>query len=283
MKKIKILLCCAACAVMLTACGQKAPGGEDVSQPTGSVDANVPDNVITESTETMPPETELSAPVSSDAAIPETLPEQQSEAEPEHDEPEQTSAEERPEDESDVGTETAEDSETRAAECLKLMNSNHVHIRFVQASIYDSGTAFSYDREIYADGDDRIYINDGNRTLVHGGVTTYINDDDRTYCVVGSVDDYGLNFGYDSSMYALLSAEDVGGVWTEIYSINGLDITSTWEFSEDGKLRVSDRSLKSSAVDLYDFRIIEYDNSGMDFSIPEGYTEQTEEEFGFNY
>ena len=273
MKKItKLGACLLACgAVLMSGCsGQRAE--PEAAQPTEPTEANVPDNVITEV------QTEPTLP-SSDFTLPESIPETVSE------EP-QSSSEESSEtgsEESQPVPEDLSDGETRALEYLKLLNSNHVHVRFIQVEIYDSETAFSYDREFYIDGEDRIYINDGDRTIVHGGETTYVSDDDMTYCVVDGVDDYGLNFGYDSSLYTLLSAEDADGVHTEIYSIEGQDIVSTWEFYEDGKLRVADRSITESSYDLYDFYIVEYGVEGMDLSVPAGYTEVTEEEFGFNF
>ena len=273
MKKIRILAAILS-AALLAGC----QSGAKIPAETPAPDPNIPDNVVTDYPAAAPEET----------TIPESLPSEDSTAtEPVLETaPAATDEPQAPETEpavEEVPLPEKVEGEALAPEYLKLLNSDRVHAGFVQVTSYGDNNVFSTDREFFIDGDDKVYINDNLTTVVHGGQTVYIDSDAMAYCVVDGVEDYGLNFGYDAGLYTLISASDEDGKHTEIFTVEGTDITSTWDFYDDGKVRVADRNLSSQAFDLYDFYVIEGSVEGMDLGIPSGYAEVTPEELGIGY
>ena len=258
-------------ALLFAGCADKIQSGEGAGsglpEQTAPTEANVPDNVVHPTAPTEPSEEigEGSSDISETDDTPQS--EQSSEIE-ENSEPEEIEE-----------TETADD-ETKAMTYLKLLNSDKIHVKFVQVSSFDGENTYSVEREFYIDGSDRIYINDNLRTVVHAGRVTVMDLDEGTYYSYDDEGDYGLNFGYYPSMYTLLSSSYENGELIEVYSVDSMGLTSTWTFSDDGGIKVADRGLDESYFDLFNFSVIDTSVGSMDFSIPDGFVEIDPDEAG---
>lgn len=273
MKHTASRIICAAVALAmlfsLCGCGQKeqSDGGSQAI----SKDANIPDNVIPPETEPTLAPSEPTLPDLSDVPISQnTEPTESSEPATEPAESSDSSSDETLPEESD---------DRRAINTLNFMNSDHIHLRFIQVTSYDGDAPFSVDREIFIDGDTKVYINDTVKTIIKDGITTVIDYNTGLYYTVEEDEDYGLNFGYDSSLYTLLSTSNSDGVYTEVYSVEGHDIVSTWDFSENGGLKVADRSVIDSSFDLFDIYVYEYSVDGMDLEVPADFTQIAPEDY----
>ncbi len=262
---LRCVLIAAFTAVIIAASGC---GKEPVA-----IDPNIPDN-------TVPPlvQTEASADGTAPAA-PATSVSEDTQADT------TAATEEVFTDETTVGqtdapvTETVPD--TRATEYLKLLNSDSVHAAYLEISSIDGENMFSTRREYFVNGSDRIYINDDYKTLIQNGTVTYIDPEAGIYYSYPYEGEYGLEFGYELPLYRLVSSSEEDGALTEVYSIEGYGLTSTWKFESDGTVKVSDR-YDSGSFTLYTFETVDGETGGMDFSIPEGFTEVDAEEY-INY
>lgn len=253
----------------LCSCG-KRDIEPDVTDPQPSKDDNVPDNVVPPITQAMPDIT----------ALPDVTDAPETSADDNTGEPE--SGDDNPDNKPDSQPEPNEnvDNALRAMEYLRLFNSNKVHIKFIEVTSYDGENIFSVGREAFIDGNDMIFINDSVKTLYRNGIVTDIYYDDGAYCSYAIDGGFGPLFGYPSDYYTHLSTEQTDGGYSEIYSISGRGLTSTWTFDNNGKLlRVADRSLDEGYFMLYTFETIDSDISGMDFTIPDGFIETEPDDF----
>ena len=268
---LKIFFASAALAMTLSLCGCGNKSELVATEPTTEQEtaANVPDNVVAP----------IGGAVTTVSAESEAPPEsigteaQTSEAETEA-QPDET---EEPDDEPE--TEIIE-AETEAYRYLDLLNSRKVHASFTQIYSYDGEELMSLEIEYFVNGDERIYVNDGNRTLIRGGEVTYIDIAAGEYYTYPDEGEYGINFGFERDQYKLISTEESDDGYTEVYSIGTGIVTSTWFFGNDGAVRVSDRNLEVGSFEYYTFSAIESDVSGMDFTIPDGFTEVDASEYG---
>lgn len=264
--KIIALLTALCTAVMLVSCGEK----EVVAK-----DPNVPDNIISK-----PLDTSVST-VSENLLSVESLQPVTSAETP--DETTVSAQTEEP-------VTTSEESEnvpeppldTRAMKCLDIMNSDRVHLKFLQFTSFDGENISTVDREFYINGDDKIYVNDNVKTILHGSTATVVDYDEKVFYSYEVEGDIGLNFGYDRNLYELVSTSEENGVYTEVYTVTGTGITSTWEFSEDGSIRVSDCREDTDIYDLFSIELIEDSVPEMDFTVPADFTEVTDDS-KFNY
>lgn len=270
--KILIVTTALAMVLALSGCGQKED--DAVTEPSETVNPNIPQNIVPPMTD--PAVTETPPDISS---ADETLPDSTEPAvTDETAEPtDSTPAETKPtaDDEEDY-EEVEEELDTRAMAYLKLFNSSKVHAKFVAAESYDGSEIFTTSVEYYINGSERVYITDGIRTIIRGGVTTVVDSDEGIYYSYPEDGVYGLEFGFARSKYKLISQS----ADEEVYEIDGTDITSTWTFRSDGTVRVADRASNGSFT-LYDVEVIESDVSMMDFSIPSGYTEVDADDYEF--
>lgn len=170
--------------------------------------------------------------------------------------------------------------DTEAMKYLKKLNSKHVHAKLTHMYSFDGDELMSAEREYFIEGDRKIYVNDGNKTFVKDGMITYLDRDSEVYYSYPNDLEDGPEFGFEAEKYVLISQESGADGSSELYSINGERLTSTWEFLEDGRVKVSDRNLDSPAFDYYIFEVIEEDGFELDFTIPENYTEVDAELYG---
>ena len=170
---------------------------------------------------------------------------------------------------------------TRAFKYLDLLNSSRVHVRIIEITSYDGVDSVSCEREYFRNGSERIYINDGNKTLIRGGTATYVDYEKGIYYSYPDDGDHSVDFGYGEPAYRLASWEESDGKLTEVYELAGEGLTSTWEFKADGSLRVTDRSTKHTYFSIYTFELIENSVSDMDFTIPDSFVEVDADEYEF--
>lgn len=199
-----------------------------------------------------------------------------------------TTAEELPVSETSSGEyapEQVEDSlDTRAMEYLKLLNSDSVHAVYLEISSIDGENMFSTQWEYFINGSEKIYISDDYKALIKDGTVTYVDLEAKifySFPAEEAGDSSEPEFGYDMSLYRLISSSEEDGVLTEEYSVEGLGLTSTWKFESDGTVKVSDR-FDGGSFTLYTFDTIESAFGSPDFPIPEGFTEVDAEEY-MNY
>ena len=252
----------------LSGCGQKEndDGVGGVSEPSETVNPNIPQH-------TVPPHTVTEAPSTSpdDASVDNTLSDASeanipdNTAEPTESTPAGTAPTAGKDEDHE---EVPEEPDTRAIACLKLFNSSKVHAKFVAAISYDGSEILTTSVEYYINGSERVYITDGTKTMIRDGMTTVVDNDAGIYYSYPEDGIYGLDFGFERSKYMLVSQN----ADEEVYKIDGTDITSTWTFRGDGTVRVADRASDGSFT-LYDVEVIESDISMMDFSIPSSYEE----------
>ena len=264
--KMKILLLLLAAALMLSSCAKNVEGGSDTVR-----DGGVPDNILPPATEAetvSEPETEPTEPetepIVTEQSVSETEPSKTSETDDSGEEP--------------IMTDPV--SETKTYEYLRLLNSDKIHAKFSIISSFDGEYMIDSTMEIFTDGDKRIYIDDSSKTMISDGVVTVVNYADGVYYSYPDEGDYGLNFGYDISLYSLISSEESDGELSETFEIEDRGLTSEWTFGSDGSVRVADRSLDGSFFELYTFEVIENDVSKMDFSVPDGFGEGNAEDYG---
>lgn len=275
MKRTSKILIAALSLALLTACGDKPEEKGNPYIPDDflvSTEENTPDKVVghydPNSTVTKAPEDDSAqSDGTADSTAP-TDPDEPSVA-PDSSDPAQTEPEDKLPD-------------TEAMKYLKMLNSKHVHTKLTHMYSFDGDELMSVEREFYIDGDKKIYINDGNKTLVQNGTVTYVDYDSEVYCSYpdDTATDNELEFGFALKNYVLISRESTEDGHSELYSINGERIASTWEFLADGKIKVSDRDLDSPAFDYYIFELIDDGKFKMDFTIPNNFNEVNAEDYG---
>lgn len=267
---VKILAIILSLAMMLSLAGCGKPEKDPAPTETQtSKDDGVPDNLVPPITENTPEVTSVpditGAPVvTGDPAAGTSAPDI---TEPPT--PEVTDAPPAKTESTDNAT-----GESSAMRYLRLINSSKVHTKFVEVSSYDGENIFSIGREIFVDGDSRLYINDSQRTLIRGGTVTIVDYDSKTYYTSPDEGGYGQIFGYSSDRYKHISTEENDTGYSEIYTISDTNITSTWTFNASGILtKVTDRSLDGGYFTIYSFELVDTDVSEMDFTIPGGFIE----------
>lgn len=273
MKKTSIILTAALSLALLTACGDKPEEKGNPSIPDDflvSTEENTPDKVIgiydPDSAVTKAPDDDSAqSGDTADSTAPTDTDDQSSD--PDSPAPAQTEPEDKLPD-------------TEAIKYLKVLNSKHVHAKLTHMYSFDGDELMSIDREFYIDGDKKIYINDGNKTFVKDGTVTYVDYDSEVYCTYPNDLENGAEFGFELDKYVLISRESGEDSHSELYSINGERIASTWEFLSDDRIKVSDRNLDSPAFDYYIFELIDDGKFKMDFTIPDNFTEVAAEEYG---
>ena len=285
---LKIFAIIAALAILmsLAGCGKREITAGDATNSQSQTGANVPDNVVPPIGQTTPAEpsgSDLTEPtVSSDADA--SSDPQSSETEPTATEPQTKTEPVKTEDSTEP---VHQEYGTAALKYLTILNSDKVHVKFTEIYSYDGAELLSVEREYFVNGDERIYINDGNKTLIRNGTVTYVDYDAGIYYSYPDDGDYGLNFGYykgggSGNCYELLSAEEDDKGLTELYKITGTNTTSSWDFDGNNKLlRVSDRDLDNGSFHLYNFEIIDSSVPTLDFSIPAGFTEVDADDYEF--
>lgn len=266
MKRIALIITLIAAALM-SACGQKG----EIAATGETLAPNVP--MFTVAPETEPAvETEITPDTASEATDP-VPPETEAEASVSETEPEEADEE--------VIEDTPEEPDTRAMECLKLFNSDKVHAKFVEAYAVGEGEITSTTVEYFINGYDRVYLTNDTGTIITGGVAAFVDYYNKTYYTYPEEGGYGLDFGYDRDEYELESTSEENGVLTEVYKVEAENLESTWEFYPDGRIKVSDITY-DGLFRLYDVEILESDVSKMDVSIPDGFTEVSADDYGYN-
>ena len=274
--KIIAVAAALAMALALSGCGNK--DNEAVTEPSETVDPNIPLNTVAPLTE--PAATETSpADVTDIAEDTEATEPEDSQVPDNTDAPIETTASET----APVATEDEHEDEyieeeldTRTIAYLKLFNSSKVHAKFVAAESYDGSKIFTTSVEYFINGSERVYITDNRKTIVRDGVTTVVDNDLKIYFSYPEEGGYGLEFGFERSKYKLVSQS----ADAEVYEIDGTNITSTWSFRSDGSVRVADRAADGSFT-LYDVERIESDVSMMDFTIPSDCEEVNADDYEF--
>lgn len=269
----KLIIAAAASLALLTACGNKPEEKGNPSIPDDflvSTEENTPNKVVghydPNSTVTKAPEDDSAQ---SDDTADSTAPTDTDEPSGDPDSPATAQAE--PEDNL---------PDTEAIKYLKILNSKHVHAKLTHMYSFDGDELMSIEREFYIDGDKKIYINDGNKTFMQDGMVTYVDYDSEVYCTYPNDLENGVEFGFELDKYVLISRESGEDSHSELYSINGERIASTWEFLSDDRIKVSDRDLDSPSFDYYIFELIDDGKFKMDFTIPNNFTEVNAEEYG---
>ena len=263
-------------ATILCSCGKK---GEEEPGTLASVDPNIPANTVAPETEEIfgseigtPTEAVVTEPdetLPETAAQPETEPETEVITENTTEEPEETEPE----------TSYAEEPEpdglldTRAMECLRLINSDRLHLKFVAADSYDGEQIYTTSAEYYVDGSNKVYIVNSIKRIIRGTEITVIDNDNAFYMTYEDPAGYTLHFGYALSDYKLTSETET----EEVYEIEGEDVTSTWSFDGDG-IKIADRRADGSFT-LYDIEILSDDLTGIDYSVPVGYDEVNADDY----
>lgn len=269
----KLIIAAAASLALLTACGNKPEEKGNPSIPDDflvSTEENTPNKVVghydPNSTVTKAPEDDSAQ---SDDTAASTAPTDTDEPSGDPDSP--APAQTEPEDNL---------PDTEAIKYLKILNSKHVHAKLTHMYSFDGDELMSIEREFYIDGDKKIYINDGNKTFMQDGMVTYVDYDSEVYCTYPNDLENGVEFGFELDKYVLISRESGEDSHSELYSINGERIASTWEFLSDDRIKVSDRDLDSPSFDYYIFELIDDGKFKMDFTIPNNFTEVNAEEYG---
>lgn len=274
-KFLKIIALAAVLMMLLAGCGNK--GDEGVTEPSETVDPNIPLYTVAPITDSAEPAT--SADTAADNAEPTDVTEPESEPVDGTTAPESTNAPETTpavtEDDDDE-EEIDEELDTRAIAYLKLFNSSKVHAKFVAAESFDGAEILTTSVEYFINGSERVYITDDMKSIIRDGTVTYVDNDLGIYFTYPEEGGYGLDFGFERSKYKLISqtADE------EVYEIDGTNITSTWRFRDDGSIRVEDRAADGSFT-LYVVEVIESDVSMMDFTIPSSYEEVDAEDYEF--
>lgn len=280
-----ILILAAVSAMTLTCCGKHPSDTENpptvpdnIAAATG---ANVPDNVVDPSPQSSADENAPSAP-----SVTESVPEAaDSSSEPVQSDPPEnppkTTTNTDPQEPPEENIVVDDIPDTEAMKYLKLLNSKRVHAKLTEMYSFDGDELFSAEREYFINGSEKIYINDGNKTFYRNGTVTFVDYGGEIYYSYPDDGDNTLNFGFDADKYILLSEESSSEGSSELYSVEGEGLASTWEFGTDGRLRVSDRYLNSSAFNYYIFELVESGSFEMDFSIPEDFVEVNAEDYGF--
>ena len=271
--KILAFAAALAMALALSGCGNKED--EAVTEPSETVDPNIP--MYTAAPETEPAETETQpADVTDNTASSDP---EDSEVPDNTDAPVETKAPETtPAATEDEHEEEHVDAEldTRAIAYLKLFNSSKVHAKFVAAQSYDGTEIYTTSVEYFINGSERVYITDNMKTIIRDGMTTVVDNDAKIYFSYPEEGGYGLEFGFERSKYKLVSQS----ADEEVYEIEGTNITSTWNFRSDGSVRVADRAADGSFT-LYDVEVVESDVSMIDFTVPSGYDEANADDYEF--
>lgn len=169
--------------------------------------------------------------------------------------------------------EPAVQENTRAMDCLKLLNSSKVHAVLTEAECIDTVEISSVEREYFVDGDNAVYINGHQKIIMTSDSVTVIDTEESTYYSYPRGDEDGGDFGYSPSAYKLQSVEaDDDGNVTEVYIISSgrNTLKSTWTFAENGKVTVMDESVEYGSFRWYRFDLISRDVSDMDMTVPEG-------------
>lgn len=160
----------------------------------------------------------------------------------------------------------------RAFGYLRLLNSDKVHAKLIEAVSYDNEQAVSIKRELFISGSECVFINDSQKTIISDGQATVIDLDNKTYYTI-PYDDESENFGYGIDNYTFVSSsnEDDGSV-IEVYDVtaHGSEIKSTWTFFPNGTITVADVSKEFGSYYWYSFDVIEDDISKMDMNMPDG-------------